>query len=108
MELVGLAREDQSSVPEETPLPPTEAVTETPVPMLLPGQVLYLTTTTPQTNVPVVNQEKPRRRKGGDGGGGGGGGGGGAADASTGFLLRRCLALNSTAMGSKVRGPTGL
>jgi uncharacterized membrane protein YgcG len=68
-----------------TPLP--EIPTPTPAPiMLLPGQILYLSTASPQSNAPLANQEQPRRRKGGDGegGGGGGGGGGGAADAGTG------------------------
>ncbi len=58
------SREKTESLPTETPLPPTEAVTETPVPMLLPGQVLYLSNATPQTNAPVVNQEKPKRAQG--------------------------------------------
>jgi hypothetical protein len=79
------SREESKPAVTETPPPPTEVLaTATPAPMLLPGQILYLSTASPQTNSPVVNQEKPRRRKGGDGGGGGGGGGGGAADAGTG------------------------
>jgi uncharacterized membrane protein YgcG len=65
-------------------MPTTEAVTATPMPLLLPGQILYLATAGPQTNAPVSSEQKPKRRKGGDGGGGGGGGGGGAADAGTG------------------------
>jgi hypothetical protein len=65
---------------EDTP-EPIEIETATPVPMLLPGQILIVSTTTVQVSAPVADQQQQPRRRKGDGGGGGGGGG---ANASTG------------------------
>jgi hypothetical protein len=75
------SREPTTTKKQEAPPTPTEIARATPAPMLLPGQILVLSTTTVQASAPVADQQQPTRRKGGDGGGGGGGGG---AHASTG------------------------
>jgi len=66
------------AVRAEAALPMEPEVASTPVPMLLPGQVLYLGAAAPQTPAPISNRPKPKRKRGGGGGDGGGGGGGGA------------------------------